>query len=67
MVLSYSGKVNPVIPCLIILPELKRIASNQIVLLILFVTPIVLLFILFAEPKVGKVQAKRLEEDLKEP
>ena len=34
--------------------------------MILFVTPTVLLFILlalFAEPRVGKVQAKRLEED----
>ena len=35
---------------------------------ILFVTPTVLLFIplaLFAEPRIGKVQAKRLEEDTK--
>ena len=34
--------------------------------MILFVTPAVLLFILFAllaEPRVGKAQAKRLEED----
>lgn len=29
----------------------------------LFVAPVVLLFILFAEPRVGKAQAKRLGED----
>ena len=40
--------------------------TNLIVLLILCVMPIVLLFTLcslFAEPRVGKAQAKRLEED----
>ena len=38
----------------------------QSVLLVLFVTPIILLFTLstlFSEPSVGKVQAKRLEGD----
>ena len=37
-------------------------------LLILFVTPVFLLFTpftLFVEPRVGKAQAKRLEEDLR--
>ena len=31
----------------------------------LFMTPIVLLFTLFTEPVVGKAQAKRLEENLR--
>ena len=35
------------------------------VLLILFVMPIVLLFTLFTEPRVGKAQVKRLEENLR--
>ena len=33
------------------------------VLLILFMTPVVSLFTLFAEPRVGKAQAKKLEGD----
>ena len=44
--------------------------TYQIVSLILFVTPIVLLFTLFAlfaEPSVGKVPTKRLGEDLRGP
>ena len=32
-------------------------------MLILFTMPIVLVFTLFAEPRIGKAQAKRLEED----
>ena len=39
---------------------------KPVALLILFVTPVVLLFIqlaLFTEPRVGKALAKRLEED----
>ena len=32
-------------------------------MLILFVMPVVLLFILFAEPRVGKAKAPRLEGD----
>ena len=35
------------------------------VLLILFMTPVVLMVTLFAEPRVGKTQAKRLEGDLR--
>ena len=35
------------------------------VLLILFMTPIVQMVTLFAEPRVGKTQAKRLEGDLR--
>ena len=35
----------------------------NISLINLFVAPVVLLFILFAELRVGKAQAKRLEED----
>ena len=35
------------------------------VLLILFMTPVVSLFTLFTEPTVGKVQAKRLEGDVR--
>ena len=34
-------------------------------MLILFTAPIVLLFTLFAESRVGKAQTKRLEEDLR--
>ena len=37
------------------------------VLLILFMTPIVQMVTLFAEPRVGKTQAKRLEGDLRNP
>ena len=35
------------------------------VLLILFMAPVVLLFLLFAEPSLGKVWVKRLERDLR--
>ena len=35
------------------------------VLLILFMTPIVLVVTLFAEPRIGKAQTKRLEGDLR--
>ena len=36
---------------------------EESVLLILFMTPVVSLFTLFAEPRVGKAQAKKLEGD----
>ena len=45
--------------CKLVQP-LWRIVS---VWLILFTMPIVLVFTLFAEPRIGKAQAKRLEED----
>ena len=41
--------------------------KNQIVSLILFVTPVVLLFTLFVEPNVGKVPTKRLGGDSRGP
>ena len=44
--------------------------TYQIISLVLFVTPVVLLFTLFAlfaEPSVGKVPTKRLGEDLRGP
>ena len=37
--------------------------EKHFVLLILFVMPVVLLFILFAEPRVGKAKVPRLEGD----
>ena len=43
-----------------ILPTMPKVSLiNQ------FVMPVALLFILFTEPRVGKAQAKRLEEDLR--
>ena len=38
---------------------------EEVVLLILFMTPVVSLFTLFAEPTVGKVQARKLEGDVR--
>ena len=43
--------------------SLHLLPTTPIVLPILFLMPNVLLFTLFAEPRAGKAQAKRLEED----
>ena len=49
-------------------PDFKMPTTPVVLFLILFVRPVVSLFTLctlFTEPRVGKVQAQRLEEDAK--
>ena len=58
---------SPKFRTFIVMSCLQKKNINQIVSLILLVTPVVLLFTLFVEPNVGKVRTKRLGEDSRGP